>query len=185
MLPDLSEIKIRRKELNLTQEELSELSKVHQSIIAKIENRKISPSYESAKRVFDVLNRENRKKQTARNVMSRNLISIKENEKAEKAISLMNRHGISQLPVIRKGIPIGTITEKTLVEKISAGKVRSSDKVSDLMEESLPIIEFNSEIEAVSSMLKHYSAVLVKEKDKIIGIITRTDIIRKSISRKS
>ncbi|MBU2100971.1 CBS domain-containing protein [Candidatus Micrarchaeota archaeon] len=185
MLPDLSEIKIKRKELNLTQEELSELSKVPQSIIAKIENHKISPSYESAKKIFDVLGKENKKKQTARNVMSKNLISIKENEKAEKAIYLMNRHGISQLPVMKKDIPIGTITEKTLVEKISSGKVRSSDKASDLMQESLPIIESNSEIEAVSAMLKYYSAVLVKEKDKIIGIITRTDVIRKSINRKN
>jgi len=181
ILPELNEIKSKRKELKLTQKELADLSEVPQSIIAKIENKKISPSYESVKRIFDVLGKEIKKKQTAKSLMSKNLISIKENEKVSKAIYLMNRKGISQLPVMKKNIPIGTVTEKTLVEKISSGKINSKDKVLDLMEESLPILESNSETEVVSALLKYYSAVLVKEKDKITGIITRTNIIRKAI----
>lgn len=181
MLPELKEIKVRRKELSLTQKELSEKTDVPQSIIAKIENQKISPSYESAKKIFDALGSETKKYLTAKEIMTKNIISIKEKDKVGKAIQLMNRHGISQLPVLRKGIPIGTVTEKTIVEKIGSGRIESSAKVSELMEECLPIIEAESKIEAVSSLLKYYSAVLVKEKDKLVGIITRTNIIRKSL----
>jgi len=177
-LPELSEIKKKRKELNFTQKKLSDLSKVPQSVIAKIENSRISPSYESAKRIFDALNSGTGKKRTAKNIMRKNLISVKENDKVLEAVSLMNKHGISQLPVMRKKIPIGTVTEKNLVEKISSGKIDSTKKVSELMEECLPIIESNSEIEAVSALLKYYPAVLVKEKDKITGIITWTNLIK-------
>ena len=176
MLPELNEIKTKRKELNITQKELSELSGVPQSVIAKIETNTVSPSYESAKKVFDALSSETRKKHTARSIMKKTVISVKEKEKVSKAISLMNRHGISQLPVMKKNIPIGTVTEKTLVERIGAGKINSASMVSDLMEDCMPIIEVNSGIDAVSALLKHYPAVLVKEKDKITGIITRQTV---------
>ncbi len=185
MLPDLNEIKIKRKELGLTQKELSEKSNVPQSVIAKVENKKMSPSYESAKRIFDALKTEIRKKQTAKSIMRRNVISIGEKEKVGKAIKLMNRYGISQLPVMRKQIPIGTVTEKTLVEKIGSGKISGQEKAFTIMEGCLPIIEEDSEIEAVSALLKHYSACLVKEKDRIVGIITRSNIISKAIGKKT
>jgi predicted transcriptional regulator len=180
VLPELREIKIKRKELHLTQKQLSALSGVPQSVIAKIENNKISPSYENAKRLFDALNLESKKKKTARSIMRKNVISITENDKVSKAIRLMNKHGISQLPVMRKNIPVGTVTEKNLVEKIGSGRIHASNKVLDIMEDSLPIIEGNSEIEAVSALLKYYPAALVKERDRIAGIITRTNIIRKA-----
>ena len=181
MLPELKEIKAKRKELNLTQKELAEKSKVPQSVIAKIENQKISPSYESVKRIFDALNCGADKQQTAKNIMTKNIISITEKEKVSKAIQLMNKHGISQLPVMRKNIPIGTVTEQTIMDKIGSGRIDGLEKVSEVMEECLPIIESESKLEAVSSLLKYYPAVLVKEKDKLTGIITRTNIIRKSI----
>ncbi|PIN98647.1 MAG: hypothetical protein COT90_03305 [Candidatus Diapherotrites archaeon CG10_big_fil_rev_8_21_14_0_10_31_34] len=181
MLPELKEIKARRKELDLTQKELSEKCGVPQSVIAKIENEQISPSYESAKKIFEALNAEKIKYKTAKNIMTKKIISIREKERVSKAIELMNKYGISQLPVLRKNIPIGTVTEKNIVDKIGSEKISNSTIVSDLMEECLPIIETESKIEAVSSMLKYYPAILVKEKDKLTGIITRTNIIRKSI----
>ncbi len=185
MIPELSEIRIKRKELHLTQEELSEKSSVPQSVIAKIENNKVIPSYENAKRIFDALSFELKKKQTVKSIMRKTLVSVLEKEKVSEAINLMNKHGISQLPVMKKNIPIGTVTEKNLIEKINSGTINSSDKVKEVMEGCLPILESNSVIEVVSSLLKYYPAALIKEKDKIVGIVTRTNIIRKAIPSKS
>lgn len=181
MIPELSEIKRKRKELHLTQKELSKKSNVSQSIIAKIENNKVVPSYENAKRLFNALSFEPKKKQTVKSIMRKNLVSISEKEKVSEAINLMNKHGISQLPVMKRNIPIGTVTEKNLLEKINSGTINSSDKVEKVMEGCLPIIESSSEIEVVSALLKYYPAALIKEKDKIAGIVTRTNIIRKAI----
>ena len=53
MLPELSEIKAKRKHLGLSQSGLSVKTGVSQSLIAKLEAGKISPSYLSAKKIFD------------------------------------------------------------------------------------------------------------------------------------
>ncbi|HID17114.1 TPA: helix-turn-helix domain-containing protein, partial [Candidatus Bathyarchaeota archaeon] len=55
VLPSLKEIERRRKSLGLSQKKLARLVGVSQSFIAKIESGKISPSYEKTKKIFDVL----------------------------------------------------------------------------------------------------------------------------------
>ena len=63
MLHDLRVEKIGeiRRVLGLTQTELAKLSGVSQSLIAKIESRKIDPAYSKVIAIFEAL--ENRKKQ--------------------------------------------------------------------------------------------------------------------------
>ncbi|MEM0475595.1 MAG: helix-turn-helix domain-containing protein [Candidatus Norongarragalinales archaeon] len=55
VLPELGEVKKRRKALNLTQSALARLAGVSQSFIAKVERGKSDPAYSLAKRVFDAL----------------------------------------------------------------------------------------------------------------------------------
>ena len=54
MLPDVKEIKRRRKALGLTQKKLAMLAGVSQSVVAKIESGNVAPSYSIVKRLFDV-----------------------------------------------------------------------------------------------------------------------------------
>ena len=55
MLYELNRIKQMRTELGLTQTELANISRVSQSLIAKIERGNIEPSYSIARRIFIVL----------------------------------------------------------------------------------------------------------------------------------
>lgn len=55
MLPNLDEIGRRRRLLVLSQKELAKISGVSQSMIAKIESGRISPSYQKTKAIFDTL----------------------------------------------------------------------------------------------------------------------------------
>lgn len=57
MLPSLEEIIRKRKVLNLTQKQVSQLAGVSQSLIAKLESGKIDPSYTKVKAILDVLDR--------------------------------------------------------------------------------------------------------------------------------
>ena len=50
---DIKEIKILRKKLEITQNELAKKSGVSQSLIAKIESSNIDPAYSSIKKIFD------------------------------------------------------------------------------------------------------------------------------------
>ncbi len=184
MLPDLNELRIKRKHLNLTQKELADLSNVSQSLIAKIESGKLVPSYENAKRVFDVLDGVHQKKVLrAKEIMTKNVISIHKNETVKKAIYLMNKYSISQIPVIENKVSIGTISEAKIVDKIYEEKIGDPKKaeVKDVMDSSLPLVDENSPIQVISVLLEHHNGILVQKHGFIKGIITRTDLLKSII----
>ena len=51
-------------------------------------------------------------------------------------------------------------------------------RVSDVMEDSFPTISENTSMEGLSSMLNTSNAVLITRKGKIIGMITRADVLK-------
>ena len=55
MLPTLDEIGRRRRLLAMSQKQLAHLAGVSQSMIAKVESKRISPSYLKTKAIFDTL----------------------------------------------------------------------------------------------------------------------------------
>ena len=58
----VEEIKVIRKNLDLTQEELSRLSGISQSLIARIEAGTVDPSFSKAERIFSALEKAKSKK---------------------------------------------------------------------------------------------------------------------------
>jgi predicted transcriptional regulator len=187
MLPDVVNIKNIRKSLGMTQKELALLAGVSQSIIAKIESERVSPSYEIVKKIFDVFeNLENKNIIKAVDIVNKKIIFVDKNDRVSIAIEKMKKHGYSQIPVFYRGQSVGSISEKGIVDIISSGKSleRINDmKVSEVMEESFPRINENTPTQIVSMLLQHSSAVLVTKQDKTIGIITKSDLL-KTIGKK-
>lgn len=188
MLPSISEIKIRRTAAGVTQQGLSKLSGVSQSLIAKIESGKISPGFEKVKQLFDCLDRLHEESGTnAGRIMRKHVYSASPKKSIRQAIFLMEKKGISQLPVIEHGNCVGTLTEKGILTRL--GKIQDSvhlgkAKVSMAMEEAMPTIQENTPFSIVSAMLSFHSAVLVAKKGKITGIITKADLLRTVAKRK-
>jgi len=179
MLPELSEIKQMRNKVGLTQVELARLAKVSQSLIAKIEAGKIVPNYRKTKRIFEALESVGKAEQRkAAEVMSRHVVSVRENDRIVKAAKLMERHAFSQLPVIRKEKSIGTVTEHAIIESMQNGIDVKKAKVRDIMQESLPIVAPNTIFGTLACLLEHEQALLVAKKGKIIGIITKSDLLK-------
>ena len=108
----------------------------------------------------------------------RQLVKITPDATAEQAIGLMEGAGISQLPVIDKGKPVGTVTDNDLLSAVLASNAAIDAKVSDLMKPSYPVIGSASPVEhAIDFLRKKDAAVLIEEDKKIIGILTRYDVI--------
>src|SRR3989338_2174578 len=89
-----------RRVLGLTQSKLAKLSGVSQSLIAKIESRKIDPAYSKVIAIFEAL--ENRKKQSkegkkAKEIMTHGIVGIAPTDNLEKAMKIMRSKDISQL----------------------------------------------------------------------------------------
>ena len=129
MLPDLREIKPRRVSAGLTQNRLSDLSGVSQSLIAKIEAGNTEPSYAKAKKLFDCLEQLHAKQERqAKDIMTKAVVFVKADETLKKAIRVLEKHGLSQLPVLSEEKQVGSISEKSILAKIN--KVIAVDKKS-------------------------------------------------------
>jgi predicted transcriptional regulator len=174
---ELSEIKIIRKRLNLTQAELAKKAEVSQSLIAKIESDRIDPTFNNAKKIFQALETLTYKSEiTAEQIMNKKIIYVDEKETVKEAISKMKKHGISQLPVLNNGVS-GLISESTIIEHLSSDI--TSLKVSDIMEDAPPVISKKTTKSIISDLLKYCPVVLVSEKGRLIGLITKADLLNK------
>ena len=182
MLPQLKEIAQRRRLLGLKQAELAKLAGVSQSLIAKLESGNIDSSYSKVKAIFEALERlEVKTKIQAGKVLHNEVVGIQKNEPVSKVVQLMKRHGYSQLPVFDGKYPVGSISEKTILRQILAGKDLtqiSKLPTEEVMGEAFPQVDEDAPLSLISSLLQVYSAVLVTKKGTVVGIITKADLLR-------
>ena len=171
---ELTDIKKIRKQSDLTQSELSKLSNVSQSIIAKIESGRVDPSYSTAKKIMKALEDYSSKDRLiAKDLMIKNIIYAKPQDKIHNIVLIMKKHSISQMPVIEDHKIIGLISEKNILY---------SDKeniVKEIMEDSPPTVPINTDVKVLIDMLKIFPLIIVSDKGKPQGIITKSDIIKK------
>ena len=174
---ELSEIKALRKKIGMSQQELAKKSGVSQSLIAKIESERLDPSYSNAIKILNVLTSSD-KKETIKvhSIMNKKIISVSTEDSLKKAIEKMKKYEISQVPVIDDDHVQGLISEITIVNNIENNLFELS--IRDVMSDSPPIISINSTLEAASLLLRHFPMVIIANKGKIEGVITKADIIR-------
>jgi predicted transcriptional regulator len=176
MVFDITHLKKIRKQLNLTQHQFAKTAGLSQSLIAKIESGKLDPTYSKVKKIeqaLEILAKKHEKE--AREIMVRKIISVQQEEKATKIIEVMNKHSVSQIPILEKDKVIGIVSESSLSRGLEEIKLL---KARDIMEEAPPIMAKDTKLEVIKNLLQHYSLVLVKEKGKLIGLITKADFIK-------
>lgn len=182
MFPAIQDIGKKRRQLGLKQADLAKRAGVSQSLIAKLESGKIDSSYTKVKTIFDVLDRiEAKSKIQEGKVFNNEVVSIQKDEPLSKVVKLMKDHGYSQIPVFDGKISVGSISEKTILRQILAGKdivQISLLPTGEIMEEAFPQVSEDAPITSISSLLQTYSAVLVTKKGKVTGIITKADLLR-------
>ncbi len=113
----------------------------------------------------------------------RRLISVDPEADLGVAICLMEKFGISQLPVISNGLQVGSIRELALMRKITNKTTSSKQKVSEFIESPLPAVRIEDKIIAPLNLLKTHNALVVLENDKIVDIITTIDVINYFLNR--
>lgn len=166
-------LKEMRERLGITQQQLAFRVGVSQAHIAKIENEKVNPTLSTVNKIMSVLKESKGVK--CESIMKRDIISIRPNENVSKAVKQMVDFQISQLPVIEKGLCWGSLTEKEIMKNMD--KNFKKTLVREIMGKPFPIIGVEEDLEIVKALLEHTSAVLVSEKEKIVGIITKSDLL--------
>ncbi len=182
--PPITDIKRIRKSLDITQSELARESGVSQSTIAKIENGRISASYDTVVSLFIALDSMKSRKgdeMTAMDVASHDVVSIPSNYLIHQASEMMRRTGYSQLPVIDKGVSVGSISERAIFDMLRKGATMDElayMQISKVMRGPFPVVSDTTPMSSVTGLMTEHDAVLISRKGEIVGMITNADILK-------
>ena len=115
-----------------------------------------------------------------RDIMQKNVITVEYNKTALEAAQLISKNSISFLVIVKDGKPIGVVTEKDFLQKItSEDKQASKISLKDIMSYKFRWVEPSTDIEdAVQKMLNNnIRRLLVLENENLVGVITQTDLV--------
>ena len=112
------------------------------------------------------------------------LVLIESHEKVGQAIELMQRYGISQIPVVRHAPAesladiVGSIRERGLLERVFLNEGAMTEDVAGAMEPPLPAVEIRDTVDTVFADLSSGSpAVVVAREGRPAGVLTRADLL--------
>jgi len=174
----LENIQKRRKTLGLTQSDLAHRADVSQSLIAKIESKKISPSFENAMKIFNTLEQlEQEVSVKAADIMVKKVYKVQASDTVNKATKLMKQKGISQLPVFENEHMVGLVSERVLMENLNKPGLGNME-VKRVMADAPPTIAEDAPLKLVSELLKYASLVVVYRQAEIKGVIAKADLLK-------
>ena len=110
-------------------------------------------------------------------VMTRDVIAAKIGDTISRAISKMQEHGFHELPVVNgKGELVGFLNYRILIRRKS---ISLYSRVENVMVKPPTLEPDASIVDAVKLMIDAgYRSIPIVKKNKLVGIISRTDIIR-------
>ena len=114
-----------------------------------------------------------------RDIMQTNVITIEHDKSALDAAKMLTEKKISFLVIQKEDIPIGVVTERDIVQKISCLDEKTSEfLLKDIMSTDFKWVNPEEEIEnAIQKMLNNnIRRLLVLENKKLVGVITLTDL---------
>lgn len=179
-LISLRDIRRMRTNLGLTQKELADRAGVSQPLIARIENEDVDPRWSTLQGIVRALEEAAGKERTLDEIMTSDVISVREDTSIREAIDLMKTHGFSQLPVVEEGRPVGTVSERGIVHAMGGAddpKNVRDRSVSEVMGDALPTLAPDTLAEAALELIETVPAVLVVRDEELIGVVTRTDLL--------
>jgi len=105
------------------------------------------------------------------------LIAVAPSDLVGATLAKMNEMGLTQVPVLEDGKPVGSLRENHLLTKVFNDRDLMDSPVRDVMEKSFPVVDVDDDVNVVSRKLRTSQAVLIEEYGRITGIITRLDLL--------
>jgi len=114
-------------------------------------------------------------------IMVEDVVSVSEKATVREAAELMSKHEIGCLVVVRKGKPVGIVTETDMVKRVILQPVDPGEiKVGEIMSEPLVVSNPQMDVDEASRIMRRrkIKKLPVIENGRLVGLVTNTDIVR-------
>lgn len=113
-------------------------------------------------------------------IMSENVLTVEKSTSLQDAAQDMKKLGVGCAIITENNKPLGIVTERDFVTKIAAEGRPLFTEISEVMSSPLITIDPEETIWEASDIMREklIHKLPVKENEKIIGIVTTTDIVK-------
>jgi CBS domain-containing protein len=124
-------------------------------------------------------------------IMTAPVITLKKNDSLEKAESLFKKHHIRHIPIVTDDVVVGMLSYTDLLRLSFADYTDSNSDDSDalvynmftikqVMKRNIVTVSSSNSIKDVAEILatKEFHALPVVDNNKLVGIVTTTDLIK-------
>ncbi|MBC8066766.1 MAG: pyridoxal-phosphate dependent enzyme, partial [Deltaproteobacteria bacterium] len=106
------------------------------------------------------------------------LITVRRESTVREAIQILKEHGISQLPVVdENGRHSGIVAEIDLLNYLVEHEGALSEPLAELVESDYATVTPHTRIQLLRSIFNDAKVVLVVEHDRLLGVLTKIDLI--------
>jgi CBS domain-containing protein len=113
--------------------------------------------------------------------MTRDVVTMEVSKTAHDAANLMADKNISTLVLVRNGDPVGIVTERDFLRRVSSKDLKSSQVgLEEIMSSPLITVDPYASIEMAASRMAENKTrrLVVLQSGKVVGILTGTDLVR-------
>lgn len=120
---------------------------------------------------------------TARNIVAKRngsfeLKSVESNQKVIEVVKMLDQLSVSQLPVVKNGEFVGSVTDTRLLNKLVENPELKNQPISEIMDAPFKFISANTTVDTISSMMNHGDkALMVMDENQKAHIITKQDLL--------
>lgn len=112
-------------------------------------------------------------------IMSKNLIIGHIENSIYEIASIMKEYDIGFVPIVKQNKIVGVVTDRDIVIDAVSNCANTNTKIENYMSHHLISIESNKSIDDVLDLMASYKVkrVLVTEKNKVIGVVSLSNIL--------
>lgn len=116
-------------------------------------------------------------------IMTKEVISVDKDEDLKHVLDLMKKHNITKIPVVEDKKLVGIVTDSLIAYKL--GSIRKRDistsrmHASSVTEKEIDIISPDTDVKKILKMVGKPGPTMlpVVEKDKLVGVVTKADLL--------
>lgn len=107
------------------------------------------------------------------------IVTVMPSQTVAEVFDLMKKHDIENIPVMDKGVQVGSVSESGLFNKLFGSPDIKNQQVQTVMEASYPEVAFDTPVERLSKLInRDNGAILSRDEAGAFHIITKYDIIQ-------